>query len=389
MLKRFVSSALALCLVFGGAAMLPEGAVELGSQISASAESYGDYEYTVLKDGTVEISKYNGKDTKVTIPSKINGKLVTSIGELSFGRCTNIKSVTIPDGIITIENAAFVGAESLESVKLPSTLKEISSNAFAFTALKKVTIPKNVTSIGDFAFNGIGSLREMVIYENAKNLGMNSVGYYHYTDENGAGHKNATNTNLTIYCPKGSAAEKYAKDNGLKYSAIQTSIKNAAVTNIKNRHYTGKALTQSPVVKVGGKTLKAGTDYTLSYKNNTKIGTATVTIKGKGKYSGSVSKTFKVCPPKTTLKSASSPAKGKLKVKYTKEKNATAYQITYSTSSSFAKSKTASKSSAKLTKTISGLKSGKTYYVKVRTYKTVSGKRIYSGYSAVKKVKVK
>lgn len=59
-------------------------------------------------------------------------------------------------------------------------------------------------------------------------------------------------------------------------------------------YYTGKALKPAPTVKVGGKTLRAGTDYTVSYANNVKIGTATVTVTGKGGYGGTTKVTFKV-----------------------------------------------------------------------------------------------
>ncbi len=71
-------------------------------------------------------------------------------------------------------------------------------------------------------------------------------------------------------------------------------ISKATVTGIKNKTYTGKAIKQSPTVKLGGKTLKKGTDYTVSYKNNKNAGTATVTITGKGSYEGTVTKTFKI-----------------------------------------------------------------------------------------------
>ena len=166
------------------------------------------------------------------------------------------------------------------------------------------------------------------------------------------------------------------------------SIAKAAVSNLKaNKYYTGKAITQTPVVKVGTKTLKAGTDYTVTFKNNKAVGKAAITIKGKGKYTGTITKTFKIIPKKTTLKTATSPKAGQLKVTYTKQSSITGYQITYAKNSAFTSGK-ASKSSAKLTKTISGLKKG-TYYVKVRTYKTVKGVKYYSGYSTVKKVKVK
>ena len=54
----------------------------------------------------------------------------------------------------------------------------------------------------------------------------------------------------------------------------------------------GKALTQKVVVKANGKTLKNGTDYTVSYKNNTAVGKAAVTVKAKGNYTGTITKTF-------------------------------------------------------------------------------------------------
>lgn len=66
------------------------------------------------------------------------------------------------------------------------------------------------------------------------------------------------------------------------------------VSGVKNLTYTGKALKQSPVLKLGSYTLKYGTDYTLSYKNNVKAGKAIVTITGKGNFTGIVKKTFTI-----------------------------------------------------------------------------------------------
>jgi len=70
------------------------------------------------------------------------------------------------------------------------------------------------------------------------------------------------------------------------------SIKNAEISGIRNKTYTGKTLTQNPKVVLNGTTLKKGTDYTLSYKDNKNAGKATVIITGKGKYGSSVSKKF-------------------------------------------------------------------------------------------------
>ena len=78
------------------------------------------------------------------------------------------------------------------------------------------------------------------------------------------------------------------------FKISSTPISKATVTGLSSKGYTGKAITQNPTVKVGSRTLKKGTDYTLSFKNNKAIGTATVTITGKGGFKGSVKKTFKI-----------------------------------------------------------------------------------------------
>ena len=71
-------------------------------------------------------------------------------------------------------------------------------------------------------------------------------------------------------------------------------ITKATVTKPQTRTYTGKALTPKPKVTLAGRTLAEGTDYTLSYKNNVNAGAATVTIKGKGNYTGSALTTFTI-----------------------------------------------------------------------------------------------
>ncbi len=68
----------------------------------------------------------------------------------------------------------------------------------------------------------------------------------------------------------------------------------ASISGIENKVYTGSALTQNPIVKNGSKRLVEGTDYTVSYKNNVNVGTATVIITGQGNYTGSMNKTFTI-----------------------------------------------------------------------------------------------
>jgi sorbitol-specific phosphotransferase system component IIA len=71
-------------------------------------------------------------------------------------------------------------------------------------------------------------------------------------------------------------------------------LSKCTVSGIGTKYYTGKALTQKLVVKYGSKTLTLNKDYTVAYKNNKNIGTATITITGKGNYTGTVNKTFKI-----------------------------------------------------------------------------------------------
>ena len=218
-MKKFVAGVVALTIAFGGLALPAVESGLAGAAVSVSAEemsedyaaneeislddgeayiaeqsgedvqaagaalTYGDYNYMVLTDGTVEITSYNGSDDDVVIPSKIKGKKVTSIGRRAFKEedyfdspGLDIKSVVIPEGVTNIGLAAFDECEYLEKVTIPSSVTHIRSSAFSGTpwleALKKnntlvvvnnillastvtegeVTIPDGIVSIAGGAF---------------------------------------------------------------------------------------------------------------------------------------------------------------------------------------------------------------------------------------------
>ena len=153
--------------------------------------------------------------------------------------------------------------------------------------------------------------------------------------------------------------------------------------------YNGKAKKPAVTVTLNGKTLKKNVDYTVKYSSNTAIGKAKVTVTGKGSYKGTVSKTFKILPAKQTIAKITSQKKG-FAVKWTKDTNVTGYQIQYDVKSNLKSAKSAYvKSNSTYKKTISGLKTKKTYYVRVRSYKTVGGVKYYGSWSAVKSGKTK
>ena len=167
------------------------------------------------------------------------------------------------------------------------------------------------------------------------------------------------------------------------------SLASAKISGISEKTYTGKAIKPEPTVKLDSKTLTKGLDYTLSYKNNKAVGKATVTVTGKSNYKGSVSKTFTIKPKKPAGFTLSSPKTRTMKITLKETEGISGYEIKYSTSKKFTAKTSNVISTKKTTKSLTGLQKGKTYYVKVRTYKTSDGKIYYSEYSAVKSIKLK
>ncbi|MBR1723911.1 MAG: fibronectin type III domain-containing protein, partial [Ruminococcus sp.] len=161
--------------------------------------------------------------------------------------------------------------------------------------------------------------------------------------------------------------------------------------NGKKYTYTGKALKPTTTVKLGNVLLKKDIDYTIAYSNNKNTGRATVRITGVGNYKGSRTVYFYIKPKALAIKKVTSPASKKLKVTWTKDTQATGYQIVVATNSAFTKNKktvTITKNTT-VAKTLTGLKAGKKYYVRLRAYKLVGKTKYYGAYGAKKSIKVK
>lgn len=151
--------------------------------------------------------------------------------------------------------------------------------------------------------------------------------------------------------------------------------------------YNGKAQKPAVTVYAGNKKI-SGKYYTVSYKNNTAVGTAMITIQGKGnykKYSGKT--TFRINLQITTLSSAKSSRKGQLQATWKKTAGNAGYQIQYATNAKFSGAKT--KNTKATCYTFKGLKSKRKYYVRVRTYKKVGSNYWYSKWSNIRNVKIK
>lgn len=123
-----------MALSVSTATVVNTGAVESAAVGSGEALTFGDYEYQVLDDDTVEITGYNGSDANIDIPSEIEGKSVIYISICAFAYCDKLTSVTIPSSVTFIDYGAFKGCSSLTNIKIPDSVSYIVNDAFKGTA---------------------------------------------------------------------------------------------------------------------------------------------------------------------------------------------------------------------------------------------------------------
>ena len=103
----------------------------------------------------------------ITIPDS-----VTSIGAAAFSHCLTLNNITIPGGVKTIEAETFSGCRSLSSITIPDGVKTIGADAFSeCLSLKQVTIPDGVTSIGSAAFRQCMELESLVLPDSVVTIG--------------------------------------------------------------------------------------------------------------------------------------------------------------------------------------------------------------------------
>ena len=290
-----------------------------------------------LPDSVTEIERNAFFETglrNIQLPEKL-----TLIGGGAFCNCKNLKQVQLPPQLKELGDGAFFNCENLTQIQLPAQLNKLGTDAFRnCTSLDKIDIPAGLTQIGpdtfcntgltsvtlhegltkieDWAFHDCLKLKKIRIPKSVTDIGGLALGI-RYNMGNGA--EEVIPGGFTVEGYTGSAAERYVKRmhqsenlyhvffKDVKFvsiggqTAAVTNISKTKISALKTRAFTGKPLTQALTITYGGKKLVNGRDYTLTWKNNKNIGTASVTIKGKGKYNGSVTKKFRITVQKNAV----------------------------------------------------------------------------------------
>lgn len=116
------------------------------------------------------ITGYNGTDTVVVIPSKINGITVETIGHTAF-RYSSVTSVTIPDSVTFISDSAFAYCSSLTNISIPNSVTAIGSFAFeGCTKLESITLPSSLLTISEFLFYDCSQLTTIHIPDSVSSI---------------------------------------------------------------------------------------------------------------------------------------------------------------------------------------------------------------------------
>ena len=311
---------------------------------------------------SVKLSKtsytYTGKAIKPTVTAYVGGSKISSSNyTVTYKNNKNVGTATV-----TVK-----GKGIYSSCKKSVTFK-IKPKAFTKVKLSKTS----------YTYNGSAKKPTVTVYVGEKKLASK---YYSVSYKN---NKNAGTATVTI-----TGKSTYANYKSTKNFKIKPKAFTKVTLSAKQLTYNGKA--RKVTVKVySGKTKLSSSYYTVSYKNNKNIGTATVTITGKDKYKNyKSSKTFKIIPAKQSISSLTTKGeKGMIYCTNKKDAKCDGYQVQGSTVSTF---KTINIEGPVTSNSwyVQNLPSGKKYYIRVRSYKVVDGKKWYGPWSDVKSIKTK
>ncbi|MGM9977195.1 MAG: leucine-rich repeat protein [Clostridium sp.] len=167
-IAMIIATATTTCTFTG---IIPENNLSVSAAEEVMKTDDG-FQYEVNNNGEVTITKYIGTDTDVDIPSKIDGKPVTSIGEYAFYNYNDLISVTIPDSVTSIGDSAFIYCTGLTSVTMADSVTSIGNYAFGHCwSLTNISMSNSLTSIGEGTFCECWSLTNIIIPNSVTSIG--------------------------------------------------------------------------------------------------------------------------------------------------------------------------------------------------------------------------
>ena len=232
-----------------------------------------------------------------------NSENKEKIGAGAFEICSSLETVSIGSNISAINSKVFADCEKLGAVIISDSVKKIAADAFdnccnitiycfedsyAYSYAMSNSIPVStfvVEPIPNQRYTGKAIKPEVSVTAGGKELSNRSdftVKYYN-------------NTNAGTATVKISGINKFkALTSSVNFVILARSICEATVGRISDQTYTGSEIMPKPRLTYNGKSLREGTDYTLSYSSNVNIGTAKVTINGIGNFFGTTTILFNI-----------------------------------------------------------------------------------------------
>lgn len=337
--KKITAVVLSLIMCFVSMSAFASYDIKYSRPVS---ECDGNYYIIISGSGALpngQLAEYSydqnhGTATSIEIKSGI-----TSIGTYNFANWGDnlghpIIDIQLPDTLTSIGDYAFAnviydsdyddsnwsGSVAVDFC-IPSSVTTIGTNAFKNFTADTITIhkPRNSISGSPWGFDGEIIWDGTADLTDTSSISVGNIGSQVYTGSaitpdvtvtcNGAELEKGTdytltytnNTNIGTATVKITGKGSYTGTITKTFAITKKSVSGLTISAIANQTYTGSAIAPSPSVKYGNVTLVKDKDYTLTYTNNTNVGTATIKITGKGNYTGTTSKTFNI-----TQKSANS-----------------------------------------------------------------------------------
>ena len=285
---------------------LPFVTLDISAEAGVLTSADGNWLYRLfgytVNSICAELYRYTGSDKDVRIPESIDGYDVLKIAEYCFYG-DDIDEVAIPGTVASIEQNAFADSEKLEKAYISDSVTAIADNAFdncqnltiycseksyVYNYAKSNNIPVStfvVAYIPNQVYTGNAIKPAVRVTMGGNELSNGSDYTVTYSDNVNVGTAYVYISGINDYKMFSSTAN---------FTIITRSICEASVIRIPDQTYTGSEIRPTPVVSFNGKILREGTEYTLGYSSNINIGTAKITIKGKGNFSGSATYVFNI-----------------------------------------------------------------------------------------------